>query len=206
MGPTKLPHRRDKTICDTFQSLSFGAKAVLIGILITFFIGIILMTTVLILDHRLETWVDEHPRPANSVCDQAEPITIPSVVIDEKEEFASSTARCYPTHVGRSIYIWHTLLGTGGDIRVSYEISETFTSDYPAALGGSKKTATPKRIWVYSGECDEDGSGLTALDNRENNVTFSSTKNEKYYLFILGYGDEDTYSTHEFCINLEYLH
>lgn len=177
------------------------------GLLIAFLGGMITMATVLILDHRLTKWVEDHPRPINSVCEYAEPIMISSDVIGNNytKEIPSIHTRCYPTHVGRSINVWHSLQGTGGEVRVSYEISENPT-DYPVALGGSTKTAKPKRIWIYTGKCDYATAALKAVDSQENNVTFASVDNEKYYLSVTGYSFVDAYSTQEFCINVEYVH
>lgn len=165
--------------------------------------GIATILTFSILDYRLEQWVKNHPRPRNALCSNAEPVEMSVMIQGDTDASSRFGRRCYPTSVGRSINVWHTFSGSGSNIRVYYDILDT-PSTYPAALGGSKKTAKPNRISVFTGGCSDAGASLTSVASELNNVTFTSNENERYYFYVIGYGEDDVYSTQEFCINVEY--
>jgi hypothetical protein len=177
-----------------------------VGILVALFLGVVVAFTVGILNHQLDKWVEENPRPVNSICDMSIPIP-PSKqwgdFTDEQSTTKEEYTECYPSHVGRSINVWHTVYGTGRSVKASYAVSDSNESDYPYFFGSST-TATPQRIWVYTGSCSSNNQ-LDELYNEKGNVTFPTDENEVYYVYIVGYGGSDAYSTQDFCVKVQYL-
>ena len=64
----------DASIRETFAALPCRRKLMVVGILVALFLGVVVAFTVGILNHQLDKWVEENPRPVNSICDMSIPI------------------------------------------------------------------------------------------------------------------------------------
>lgn len=178
----------------------------MVSLLVLLFLGVATSITAGVLHWKLDKWVEDHPRPINSICDMATPISAgrSGKSGNEQPTTTEEYTECYPSHVGRSIGVWHTVYGTGRSVNVSYEVLLENESDYPSYFLGSTTTAIPTTILVYTGDCDSNQLDRI-YHNNSGYVTFLTEENELYHVHILGYGDSDAYSTQDFCVDFLFL-